>query len=115
MKFSKDGKFIKAWGKMGSGPGEFNTPHSLAVDSKGHVFVADRGNNRIQIFDQDGKFIDRMEAVRPSERDLYFEGRHAIFGRLAVGRKDQPRHKARYPYWQRERWHGEGFYSGSLD
>ena len=57
VKFSKDGKFIKAWGKAGSGPGEFNTPHSLAMDSAGRLFVADRGNDRIQIFDQDGKFL----------------------------------------------------------
>jgi virginiamycin B lyase len=57
-KFSKEGKFIKSWGKLGTGPGEFNTPHSLAMDSRGRLFVADRGNNRIQIFDQDGKFLE---------------------------------------------------------
>jgi hypothetical protein len=42
MKFSKDGQFIKAWGKRGSGPGEFDTLHSIAIDSRGRVFVADR-------------------------------------------------------------------------
>lgn len=57
MKFSPDGKFIKQWGKLGAGPGEFNDPHSLAIDSKDRLLVADRANNRIQIFDQDGKFI----------------------------------------------------------
>jgi virginiamycin B lyase len=56
-KFSKDGKFIKAWGKLGTGPGEFNVPHGLAMDSQGRLFVADRGNNRLQIFDQDGNFL----------------------------------------------------------
>jgi len=56
-KFSKDGKFIKSWGKLGSAPGEFKTPHSLALDSRGRLFVADRGNVRLQIFDQDGKFL----------------------------------------------------------
>jgi len=67
MKFSKEGKFIKTWGKKGSGPGEFNDPHSIAMDSKGRVFVADRGNSRIQIFDQDGKFIDQWKQFgRPS-------------------------------------------------
>jgi sugar lactone lactonase YvrE len=67
VKFSKDGKFIKAWGKKGSGPGEFDGPHSIAMDSKGRVFVADRSNNRIQIFDQDGKFIDQWKQFgRPS-------------------------------------------------
>ena len=57
VKYSKDGKFIKAWGKTGYAPGEFRMPHSIAIDAQGRVFVADRGNNRIQIFDQDGKFL----------------------------------------------------------
>jgi sugar lactone lactonase YvrE len=67
VKFSKDGKFIKAWGKEGSGPGEFNVPHGIALDSAGRVFVADRANNRIQIFDQDGKLLDTWTQFgRPS-------------------------------------------------
>jgi len=67
VKFSKDGTFIKAWGKKGSGPGEMDVPHSLAMDSKGRLFVADRVNNRIQIFDQDGKFLDQWKQFgRPS-------------------------------------------------
>jgi len=67
VKFSKDGRFIKSWGKKGSGPGEFDTPHSIAMDSKGRLFVADRVNNRIQIFDQDGTFIDQWKQFgRPS-------------------------------------------------
>jgi DNA-binding beta-propeller fold protein YncE len=67
MRFSKDGKFIKAWGKRGTGPGEFDTPHSIAIDSRGRIFVADRSNSRIQIFDQDGKFIDQWKQFgRPS-------------------------------------------------
>jgi sugar lactone lactonase YvrE len=67
VKFSKDGKFIKAWGKEGSGPGEFNVPHGLAFDSAGRLFVADRANSRIQIFDQDGKLLDEWKQFgRPS-------------------------------------------------
>ena len=67
VKFSKDGTFIKAWGKRGSAPGEFDTPHSVAVDSRGRIFVGDRGNSRIQIFDQDGRFIDQWKQFgRPS-------------------------------------------------
>ena len=58
MKFTKDGEFIKEWGQLGSAPGEFRTPHALAFDSQGRLFVADRGNHRIQIFDQDGNYID---------------------------------------------------------
>jgi hypothetical protein len=57
VKFSKDGRFIKAWGKKGSAPGEFNLPHSLAMDSRGRLFVADLFNFRIQIFDQNGTFL----------------------------------------------------------
>jgi DNA-binding beta-propeller fold protein YncE len=57
-KFSKDGRFLKDWGRKGSAPGEFDEPHDIFVGgSRGWVYVADRRNNRIQVFDQDGKFI----------------------------------------------------------
>ena len=56
VKFSSDGKFIKSWGKTGTGPGEFNGLHAFAIDDKNRL-VADRGNKRVQIFDMDGKFI----------------------------------------------------------
>jgi DNA-binding beta-propeller fold protein YncE len=55
VKYSKDGKFIKAWGKTGYGPGEFQVPHCIAMDKRGRLFVCDRTNARIQVFDQDGK------------------------------------------------------------
>ncbi len=58
LKFNKDGSFDMEWGKHGTADGEFIQPHSLAMDSKGRLFVADRSNNRIQIFDQDGKHLD---------------------------------------------------------
>src|SRR3984957_10701251 len=61
--FTKDGKFIKAWGHLGTGPGEFETPHMLAMDSMGRLFVADRGNARIQIFDQNGRYLTEWEQV----------------------------------------------------
>jgi len=57
-KFDKTGKFIKETGKRGSAPGEFIQPHALAFDSKGRLFVADRSNNRIQIYDQDLNLLD---------------------------------------------------------
>jgi sugar lactone lactonase YvrE len=60
VKFSRDGTLIKFWGTKGSGPGEFNIPHSIAIDSKDRVYVADRTNKRIQVFDQDGKFLNQM-------------------------------------------------------
>ena len=61
MKFSKDGTFIKTWGKKGIAPGEFETPHTIAMDSRGRLFVGDRGNKRIQIFDQDGNFLEEWK------------------------------------------------------
>jgi NHL repeat-containing protein len=58
VKFTKDGKFIKTWGRLGSEPGNFRDPHDLYVGgSKGYVYVADRQNNRVQVFDQEGTFI----------------------------------------------------------
>jgi len=67
MKFDRNGKFLKTWGKKGMGPGEFDVVHTVALDSKGRVFVGDRQNNRIQIFDADGKFIAQwFQFGRPS-------------------------------------------------
>jgi DNA-binding beta-propeller fold protein YncE len=66
-KFDKDGKFIKTWGRKGSDVGEFDTPHAIAMDSRGRLFVGDRQNNRIQIFDQEGNYIDQWHQFsRPS-------------------------------------------------
>ena len=72
-KFTKDGKFIKSFGKLGSGPAEFRLPHDLALDEEGRLFVADRGNMRIQILDQDGAFIAEWKQFsRPS--GIYLRG-----------------------------------------
>ena len=57
VKFSPEGKYITAWGQPGTGPSKFNIVHSVAVDSQGTVYVSDRENNRIQIFDSNGKFL----------------------------------------------------------
>ncbi len=57
VKFTSDGRYIKAWGSTGSENGEFRDPHALAMDSQGRLFVGDRGNSRIQIFDQEGNHI----------------------------------------------------------
>lgn len=56
VKFDRNGKFLKAWGRKGKGPSEFNVPHSVVADLQGRVYVADRENNRIQIFDSSGNF-----------------------------------------------------------
>jgi sugar lactone lactonase YvrE len=67
VKFSKDGKFIKAWSKHGAASGELDTPHKLAMDSAGRLFVADRVNSRVQIFDQDGRLLTEWKQFgRPS-------------------------------------------------
>jgi sugar lactone lactonase YvrE len=67
LKFDKSGKFIKEWGKLGTGPGEFDQPHALAFDSKGRLFVGDRNNNRVQVFDQNGTFLEEFRQFsRPS-------------------------------------------------
>lgn len=61
-KFSSDGKFVKSWGKIGVRHGEFRTPHAMAFDSKGRLWVADRGNHRLEIFDQDGNYLESRYA-----------------------------------------------------
>ncbi len=63
VKYSKEGEYITEWGKKGSGPGEFNIPHSVALDAKGRVYVGDRENHRLQIFDGDGKFLAQWTHV----------------------------------------------------
>lgn len=58
VRFDKTGRFLKAWGKLGTKPGEFSIPHAIASDAQGRLYVADRNNVRIQIFDADGKLLD---------------------------------------------------------
>ena len=72
VKFSKDGRYLMAWGTKGTKPGEFNTPHSVAVDSKGTVYVSDRENNRIQIFDPNGKFLRQWTHLGATQNGKIF-------------------------------------------
>ena len=66
-KYTHDGKRILSWGKPGAGPGEFNLPHNIACDADGWVYVADRENHRVQVFDGDGKFETQWHDLhRPS-------------------------------------------------
>jgi DNA-binding beta-propeller fold protein YncE len=76
-KVDKNGDWIKQWGESGSGPGQFNTPHSIATDAQGNVYVADRGNRRIQVFDDDGKFLRQITIDVPAPADA----------RAAIGNK----------------------------
>lgn len=64
VKFDKNGKFLRAWGTKGSGPGQFDLPHSIAIDAKRRIYVADRSNSRIEIFDENGKYIDQWPNIR---------------------------------------------------
>src|SRR5437762_13584951 len=66
-KVDKEGDWIKSWGEPGSQPGQLNTPHSIAVDAEGKVYVADRGNRRIQVFDGDGKLLRQIRIDLPIE------------------------------------------------
>ncbi len=78
VKFSKSGKFLMAWGKQGKGPGEFDVPHAIAVDSQERVYVADRSNSRVQVFDANGKFLaDWRQFGRPS--GIYIDAHDVIY------------------------------------
>ena len=86
VKLDKDGKFITAWGKHGSGPGEFNQTHSIALDSTGRVYVADHGNNRVQVFDPNGKFITEWKQFGRASGVYIDKNGHALRRRQRLGR-----------------------------
>jgi DNA-binding beta-propeller fold protein YncE len=78
LKLSKDGTLLKQWGALGSGPTDMNQPHALAMDSRGRLFVGDRGNNRIQIYDQNGTLLDTWyQFSRPS--GIYIDAADRIY------------------------------------
>ena len=66
-RFSAQGKLVASWGEPGTGPGQFMLPHGIAVHPDGRVFVADRENDRIQIFSPDGEFLGEWEVQRPTQ------------------------------------------------
>ena len=75
-KFSKDGVFVKSWGQKGTGDGQFNTPHGIQVDADDNVYVSDRGNSRIQVFDNDGNFKRAITGVGDPEAVCITPGAH---------------------------------------
>jgi sugar lactone lactonase YvrE len=78
VKYSRDGRFLMTWGRHGTAPGEFDTPHAIAMDSRGRVFVADLWNYRIQIFDQNGRFLDEWKQFgQPG--GLYIDGSDVLY------------------------------------
>lgn len=66
-KVDKEGNWLKSWGEPGNQPGQFNVPHSIAADAQGNIYVADRGNRRIQVFDGDGKFLRQFTIDVPAD------------------------------------------------
>jgi sugar lactone lactonase YvrE len=96
LKFSKDGKLLKTWGTKGSGAEELDQPHALAMDARGRLFVGDRGNNRIQIYDQEGKLLDTWyQFSRPS--GIYIDAHDNIYVADSESGSVAPAHAA----WKR--------------
>jgi DNA-binding beta-propeller fold protein YncE len=85
VKFSKEGKYIKEWGRKGKKPGEFNIPHAIRLDAQGRVYVGDRENKRIQVFDGDGKFLAQWkESGAPYGMFLTADGQMFVADGLAA-------------------------------
>jgi sugar lactone lactonase YvrE len=77
-RFSPDGELLYSWGRPGNGPGEFHLPHSVWVDVQGRVFVSDRENGRIQVFDADGGFREQWTGFLQPD-DLFFDAEGTIY------------------------------------
>jgi DNA-binding beta-propeller fold protein YncE len=93
VKYNSAGEYITEWGQIGSAPGEFRTPHALAFDSRGRLFVADRGNHRIQIFDQEGNFLDSFEQFSRVS-GLFIDANDTLY---AIDSESNP---TRHPDWK---------------
>jgi hypothetical protein len=90
-KFDKHGNWIRSWGSRGSSgthadenPGQFNTPHGIGIDRQNNIYVADRGNRRIQVFDTDGRFLRMIRLSVP-----YDKTRHPVLGNMPATRPDE--------------------------
>src|SRR4030095_12519575 len=84
VKFTKEGNLVKYWGDRGARPGQFNTPHSIVIDANANLYVADRQNSRVQVFDTEGKFkqewpLDGLACIATLERSCQT---HRVTGRL---------------------------------
>lgn len=79
IQYSRDGKYIRHWGRKGTGDGEFNLVHDVTLDKQGRVYVADRANGRIQVFDPTGKFLAKWEGVGNPWGVIYAEKENAIY------------------------------------
>jgi len=96
VKFDKTGKFLMEWGVKGSGPGQFDGPHTMAMDSQGRLFVGNRNNNRIDLFTQDGKFIESWpQFSRPS--GVFIDANDVIY----VADSESESVSKNHPGWRR--------------
>ena len=116
IKFSPDGTRLMEWGQIGVHHGEFRTPHALEFDSQGRLWVADRGNHRLEIFDQEGNYIDsrymygRISGIVITENDMLYAidsesspTRHAGWRNgVRIGRVNEDRISAFIPPFERE-------------
>lgn len=84
LKFDSEGNYLSSWGRTGTGPGEFDIPHAMAIDAEGLLYVADRNNQRIQVFDQEGTYVRETQhagtpcgiAITPAD-ELFLANGHA--------------------------------------
>ncbi len=119
VKFSPEGAYLLAWGGRGAAPGRFNVPHGIAIDARGQLYIADRGNARIQVFDGAGRFLRQIagpEIGRPWAVDL---GRDGTLYALDGGDQDAARPRSGLLALTPEgevlaRWSGYGTEPGSL-
>jgi DNA-binding beta-propeller fold protein YncE len=79
VKFNRDGEYVSQWGHKGTGDGEFNLVHDVALDARGHVYVADRSNSRVQIFDADGKYLGKWTDAGQPWGLAYSAAENAIY------------------------------------
>lgn len=104
VKFNSSGEYLMEWGSVGAEAGEFRVPHALAMDSRGRLFVADRANSRIQIFDQEGNHLSTWTQFgRPS--DVYIDGNDVLYAADSESNTGDLRN----PGWQR------GIYIGDVE
>ena len=98
MKFSADGRFVEQWGTPGAGQGQLQVPHALAIDSEGRLYVGDRWNNRVQVYDQDGNLLGSMQQFgRPS--GLFIDKNDILYSADSESR--EPRGYGHNPGWKR--------------
>ena len=98
VKFDASGKFLKQWGERGAAPGQLEVPHTIALDSRGRLFVGDRWNNRISIFDQDGKFLEAWSQFgRPS--GVFIDRNDTLY--VADSESREPQGYGYHPGWKR--------------